>query len=492
MNRIGLLAGFVTSAIVSSAHIGSPDVFYDGTAGPYRVHVRVSPPTVVPGVAPVFVRTSETDIDSISIQPVYWRAGAQGAPTGEMMTAVAGQRGSYSGKLWLMARGSYSVYVSVFGARGNHTATVPLMAQATTRLGLTRTLAAVLIVLGLLLVSGLIAIVRAAASDSLVEPTHEPDQVARRRGSLAAIIALPLLILALVGGARWWKAEDALFRRTMYRPFFTTALVTTGPGANMLRMSVSDTTGMLSAPMMLDHGKIMHLFLVKESSMSTFVHLHPSREPAGVFVSALPPIATGRYLVYGDLVLETGAEYTVTTTVEVPETTIDTTGDPDDSWIEDSFGVPATAGARAHLTNNIDLQWDHGDSVVSGRDVDLMFSVRDRKGAVLPIEPYLGMAAHAVVLREDASVFIHLHPMGTVSMASQQAFAQRDRGDTTPAGRLGRVAAPPPMAMSVPAVTIAGVFSFPYAFPRPGRYRVWIQVKLAGKVRTATYEVDVG
>lgn len=495
MSRIGSIAVVVAIAVVSSAHIGSPDVFYDGAAGPYKLHVRVSPPTVVPGVAWVYVRTAETDLDSIFIRPVYWRAGVQGAPPGEALTPVPGEKGLYSGKLWLMSRGSSSVYVDVVGARGKHTATVPVLAQATARLGLSTKFAAMLIALGLLLVFGLIAIVRAAASDSLVDPGRAPDQVARRRGSLGAIVALPVLGIAILGGARWWKAEDTSYLQTIYRPLAATAQVANNAGAHILRLAVRDTSPMnvLWSPLMPDHGKIMHLFLIRESSMSAFAHLHPMREASGVFVAAIPAIPAGKYFVFGDIVLETGAEYTVTTAVDVPAAVIDTASDPDDSWDADSFGVPAKAGARAELTPTVDLQWDATDSIVAGRDVELAFSTRNRKGGVVGVEPYLGMAAHAVVLREDGSVFIHLHPMGTMSMASQQAFAQRDRGDTTANGRLrlADTAMKAKTKMVMPAVTMDGQFSFPYAFPKPGRYRVWVQVKLGGKVETADYEVNV-
>jgi hypothetical protein len=34
------------------------------------------------------------------------------------------------------------------------------------------------------------------------------------------------------------------------------------------------------------------------------------------------------------------------------------------------------------------------------------------------------------VTRDDGAVFVHLHPMGTVSMVAQQLFEQRARGDT--------------------------------------------------------------
>lgn len=114
--------------------------------------------------------------------------------------------------------------------------------------------------------------------------------------------------------------------------------------------------------------------------------------------------------------------------------------------------------------------------------------VRDAKGAAAPLQPYLGMAGHAVVLRDDQSVFIHLHPMGTVATVAQQIFVLRDRGDTTPRGRLRADAL---VATTMPPMTLSDTLNFPYEFPKPGRYRIWVQVKPAHRVLTGTFDVDV-
>src|ERR1051325_1983886 len=319
----------------------------------------------------------------------------------------------------------------------------------------------------------------------------------------------------MLGGARWWKAEDMAYEDTLFRPLEASATFVTGPTTHLLRFAILDTAPLklLTAPIMPDHGKLMHLFLVKESSMSAFAHLHPKREREDVFTTSIPAIPAGRYLAYGDIVLETGAEYTVTTKVDVPPAIEDTTADPDDGWDADSFGVPARPGALAHLNDNVDLRWETTDSLKAGRDLSLRFSARNKRNELVPVEPYLGMAAHAVVIREDGAIFVHLHPTGTGTMAAQQAFEQRAAGDTLPNGRLrpmkGMVMGPvmPTTGRSRPAKPTAtatemlpGDFSFPYAFPTPGRYRVWVQVripeaeptgKVVSRVATADYEVIV-
>jgi hypothetical protein len=38
---------------------------------------------------------------------------------------------------------------------------------------------------------------------------------------------------------------------------------------------------------------------------------------------------------------------------------------------------------------------------------------------------------------------------------------------------------------------MSGDISFPYEFPKAGRYRVWVQVKPADRVLTGVFDVEV-
>ena len=70
-------SGVACLALILSAHVGSPDVFYSGRAGPYDIRVIIRPPEVVPGVARVTVH-APADVERVTIRPVFWRAGSRG------------------------------------------------------------------------------------------------------------------------------------------------------------------------------------------------------------------------------------------------------------------------------------------------------------------------------------------------------------------------------------------------------------------------------
>jgi hypothetical protein len=485
--------------LLASAHVGSPDVVFDGAAGPYPVRVIVRPPDVVPGLADVIVRAVEPGVEHVTIRPVFWRVGVAGAPAGDEMSRVAGQQDVYTGRLWLMAFGSYSVYVTVSGAKGTGTAIVPVAALATGRLPLSRGLTIILIVLGSLLVAGLITIVYAASGESLVAPGEPFDARRRRRARLVTTISAPILALLLFGGSKWWNAEDNAYRRNMYGAPAAEPTVAVDATHRTLSVTVRDTANFrtLTAPLIPDHGKMVHLFLIATNGSNNFAHLHPVEHDSGaalIFTGEVPALPAGRYRLFGDLTLENGLSLTVTNTVDLPAPpSVVARTDSDDAWTMTSAVPIAAAGAVSQLGDGYTLVWNDSIPLTSRDAVELAFTVRDSAGKVATLEPYLGMVAHAAVVRSDGSVFIHLHPMGTVTSVAQQVFRARDLGDTTAHGRLGpsALAASNAASASMPAMSMSGAISFPYEFPKPGRYRIWVQVRPATRVLTGTFDVDV-
>jgi hypothetical protein len=47
------------------------------------------------------------------------------------------------------------------------------------------------------------------------------------------------------------------------------------------------------------------------------------------------------------------------------------------------------------------------------------------------------------------------------------------------------------MAMQTPANSISPEVSFPYGFPKAGQYRMFVQIKRAGRVETGVFDTQV-
>jgi len=340
-------------------------------------------------------------------------------------------------------------------------------------------LSAILVALGILLVAGLITIVYVAAGESVVEPGRTMPAAGRKRARLVGIIAVPVMAIILFGGATWWRAVDESYQQRMYRPYVAKAAVVREGGKAVLRLEAA------LDPLIPDHGKLMHLFVIDSATMTSFAHLHPSLVDSSTFATELPPLPPGSYRLYGDVTFETGQTHTSVGSVRL--TSADSAAaagagrsDPDDAW--------RVSGATTRLEDGSTMEWLADSTPLrAGKDATLRFRVRGPDGAPATLEPYLGMTAHAVIAKTDGSVFVHLHPAGTVSMAAQEVFALRDRGDTTKTGHL-RLPADSAMQHAMP---LASEFSFPYVFPRAGTYRVWVQVKRAGRVLTGVFDATV-
>jgi hypothetical protein len=499
-------AALLLAAVVCWGHVGSPNVFLDSLAGPYPVHIVIRPPAVIPGLAEIAVRVGAPAAAPagpvrVTAQPVQWDAGPEGAPPADVAAPVRGEPGLYTARLWLMTAGAYHIRVGLVGAAGRGTVMVPVSTAATHRLPMRRGMTVVLLTLGALLFAGAMSLVGAGVRESVLAPGESPRRRESRRARLAMITTGLLLALLLVGGWRWWDRIDAAYRQRLYRPYQVTARVRPDGPQMILDVTFADERwrGRDWTPLVPDHGKLMHLFLVRVPGYDAFAHLHPAparplaaapaagNGGADTFRVALPRLPAGPYRLYADITEESGFAETVRTAITLPAPPAPlapfdsqrptVAADPDDSSrLAPPVGWRPPAEAMASpLGGGLTMTWLRPLSrpLAAGRDAALRFAVRSPDGSPVPLEPYMGMLAHAIVCRDDGEVFVHLHPHGTTSMAG--------------AVRTGGMA---PMAMS-PNAGANGEVSFPYELPEPGRYRIWVQVKAGGQILTGVFDVDV-
>jgi hypothetical protein len=484
MTRLWRAAAVAGAIVWSLGHVGSPDTVFEGAAGPYPVRVIVRTPGVVPGLADIVVRILGDPgvVRHVTVLPLRGGLPTAAVPPPDTARAVAGDPSLYSAQLWLMSFGAYSVQVTVSGEAGDGRVLVPVNSVATRRLAMTQPMALGLLALGAFLFVGALTIVRAAVRESVLSPGTLPDAARGHRAWIVTALAGAGLVGAVVLGRLWWTGEDAGYRRRMYRPLELTTQIRTLGRAAALRVAIADADwlGRRWSPLIPDHGKLMHLFLIAAGAGAApaLAHLHPVALDSLTFETALPPLPPGRYFLFADVVHESGLSQTLTDTVDVPAGGAGdwTPTDPDDSW------YPGSAPDAPRVA----LRWNRPDRspLRAGTDTELVFELPGAR-----LEPYMGMAGHAVIALDDGSVYVHLHPLGTVAQAAQLVYELREPGDTV-WGRLGqrireRAATHPghqPLADAV---------RFPYSFPRAGRYRIWVQVKSGGRILTETFEAEV-
>ena len=487
------IALIAAAAATVAAHVGTSNAYFEGAAGPYGIRVIVRTPGVIPGHAEASVRIlSGAGVERVTVRPLRSDVGLDGAPPPDVAGPVRGDTGLYSGELWLMTSGSYSVEVSVSGTEGQGTVFVPVMAVAERSLEMNAAVGAALAGAALFLFFGAVTIFGAAVRESVLEPGAQPDRRSRRRGSIATTLGAAALAAALAGGWSWWNAVDAEYRSRIYRPWGTSSTVAMTGGGAVLTLAIDDPDWLANrnqpgAALLPDHGKLMHMFLVEADALAAFAHVHPAPAGEDVFEVALPPLPAGEYRIFADIVLENGFAPTLVDTVRLPQSagvpSRAPASDPDDSWAELQPRGASTSPQYA-LPSGRTLRWERDGAVVADAETTLRFVVAEPDGSPAALEPYMGMLSHAAVLRDDGSVFVHLHPAGSINLTAQQRFAAAEAaggGAVEPAAGHMRHAADGP----------ADSVSFPFVFPRPGAWRIFVQVKIGGSVETAAFDVDV-
>jgi hypothetical protein len=521
-----------------NAHIGSAGIVQEGKAGNYQIQVYIEPPDVIPGVAKVSVSVDGTDINSVKLSPIYYWAGDEGSPKEDEALPVAGESGRFEGKIWLMESGAASVKILIDGKRGKGETLIPIAAIATAKRDLPKSLGWVLAGLALLLVGIMTTIIGASTSDSLLQPGADGDKKVNRRRVIGSTVGLSFCGLLLFVGNNWWGSISKEYReRYMFRPYTATSTIKIENAQRILNFKIDSNSieRRWTSYVIPDHGKLMHLFLVRQGTMDAFAHLHPTRKDTITFEAPLPNLPAGKYLVYADILRFHGLQYTIADTVDIPALKISAqsfekqTGDSDDTYVvtnpintrasatqDAGISICGTPGVKTTLQDGSSIIWEEkpNQTLKAGQVYDLKFSVMNPDGKPAELQTYLGMMGHAAILKEDGSVYIHLHPNGTFSATSQQVMEKRVGEKTNPSPHLSNAKR---FRDSVDNVLLQlqalpegerdkvlmggmvhqtnghhnGSVSFPYVFPSAGNYRIWLQVKRNGKILTGAFDARV-
>ena len=198
------------------------------------------------------------------------------------------------------------------------------------------------------------------------------------------------------------------------------------------------------------HEKQFHLFVVSHD-LEYYDHVHPEMQNDGSWAIDVTLPAAGYYKLIADFLPLGGTPQVVPRLLAA--------GDAGD-----------LVGARANLPSEDDLRKTAGsmdvalslptDGLVAGRDETLRYHILDAKTGrpVTDLEPYLAAFGHTLVLSEDTLDFVHAHPV-----------EQLPENIVTAAGG--------------PDLT------FKALLPKPGRYRLWTQLKRDDVITTARFTV---
>ena len=201
------------------------------------------------------------------------------------------------------------------------------------------------------------------------------------------------------------------------------------------------------------HDMPYHLFVLSRDT-AVFMHEHPVREADGVFALDVTLPKPGHYVLISDIFPIGGSGQVLTT----PIVTAGFDGDVfaavptlelDSSWSKREAGT--TVDLRIAPTN-----------LVASEDLDLPvhFSSAANGEPVRDLERYLGAFAHALIVNEELTEYIHAHPEEMLEGTDIKSGGGPD-------------------------------VVFHTLFPKGGRYKVWVQFQRGGKLSTVSFTFRV-
>jgi hypothetical protein len=208
--------------------------------------------------------------------------------------------------------------------------------------------------------------------------------------------------------------------------------------AGELRFTVEGAEGEALTEFDELHERRLHLIVVRRDG-TEFRHLHPEMDRDGTWATPVKFAEPGVYRAFADFSVG-GEQQTLAADVFVSGGEFEAQPFPAPSALAKS------AGYEVHLRAD-------EPTAGAGESTELIFAVDRGGNAVDDLAPYLGAKGHLVALREGDLAYLHVHPEEHDGAANEIAFAAH--------------------------------------FPTAGRYRLYLQFKHRGVVRTAEFTVEV-
>lgn len=200
------------------------------------------------------------------------------------------------------------------------------------------------------------------------------------------------------------------------------------------------------------HEKEMHFIVVRRDT-SVFRHVHPTREPDGTWSVDVDLPDAGTYRAYADFRIG-GQKRTLASDLSVPG-----------RFTPESFPAPERSARAVDEAGGLDVAVK-APGLRAGRETRMTFSVGRDGRPFEALEPYLGAKGHLVALREGDLGYLHVHPL--------EGGAEREHEDGSTSDEAHESEVP-----------------FMATFPTPGTYRLFLQFKTDGQIRTVDYTVEV-
>jgi len=226
--------------------------------------------------------------------------------------------------------------------------------------------------------------------------------------------------------------------------------------------------------------------------MDVIFHLHPEFVGTGHFQLALPSVPAGDYRLYADVVHANGFPETIVSSVTLPYIP----GRPLAGDDAEGTTIPLNPGGAAtqtkatyKLPDGYTMVWKRPDILVAKAPYDFTFELLDPNGQpASDMALYMGMPGHAAFIKTDGSVFAHIHPSGTASMAA--LMIAQSQNDQAQSGQPSTDMKSMP-GMNMNQGTLPSTVSFPYGFPSAGTYRIFVQMKHGNMIETGVFDATV-